>query len=54
MNHFLTKAERNAIIAEALEADTDYIAASGLTVDAYRQQLESMNNYDLIQVCCNV
>jgi hypothetical protein len=53
MRYFLTLTERAAIIEEAVSADTEYMATLGLDSDAYRAELQSMNNYDLIQVCCN-
>lgn len=53
MRYFLTLTERAAIIEEAVQTDTEYMASRGLNTDAYRAELESMNNYDLIQVCCN-
>lgn len=53
MRYFLTLTERAAIIQEAVQNDTDYMAYRGLTAEAYKAELESMNNYDLIQVCCN-
>ncbi len=54
MRYFLTLTERAAIIEEAVQTDTEYMASCGLNAEAYRAELESMNNYDLIQVCCNV
>ena len=53
MRYFLTLTERAAIIEEAVQSDTEYQAYRGLNAETYRAELESMNNYDLIQVCCN-
>ena len=53
MRYFLTLTERTAIIEEAIEADAEYMASRGLDPESYRAELQSMNNHDLIQVCCN-
>lgn len=53
MRYFLTLTERAAIIEEAVQNDTEYQAYRGLNAESYRAELESMNNYDLIHVCCN-
>ena len=52
MRYFLTLTERAAIIEEAVQADCQ--TRDDLDPVSYRAELESMNNYDLIQVCCNV
>lgn len=53
MRYFLTLTERAAIIEEAVQNDTDYMAYRGLDAEAYRSELQTMNNHDLIQACCN-
>ena len=53
MRYFLTLTERAAIIEEAVRNDTEYMNYRGLSPEAYQAELESMNNHDLIQVCCN-
>lgn len=51
MRYFLTLTERAAIIEEAVQVDCE--ARDDLDPVSYRLELESMNNYDLIQACCN-
>ena len=49
--YFLTAAQRQEIIDEAVMVDCQ--SRDDLEPVAYRAELESMNNYDLVQCCCN-
>jgi len=49
--YFLTAAQRQEIIDEAVMVDCQ--SRDDLEPAAYRAELESMNNYELVQCCCN-
>jgi hypothetical protein len=49
--YFLTIAQRAEIISEAVQVDCE--ANCALDPDTYRAELESLNNSELVKLCCN-
>jgi hypothetical protein len=51
INYFLTKERRKEIIDESVQVDCE--GNPDWDPDEYRKHLESLNNYELITLCCN-